>query len=62
MDLGVPRPFHLQDLQVTESFERLFIDTGDLVVVELQGLDGGDSLEDSPSDRVQLVVGQVAVG
>lgn len=62
MDLGVPRPFHLQDLQVTESLQRLFIDTGDLVVVELQGLDWGDSLEDSPPDRVQLVVGQVAVG
>lgn len=54
--------YHLQDLQVTESLQRLFVHTRDLVVVKLQGLDGGDTLEDTATDGVELVVGEVTAG
>ena len=54
--------FHLQRLQVAEPLQSLFVHTGDLIVVQLQRLDGGGSLEDPPADGAQLVVRQVTAG
>lgn len=55
--MGGFRSFHLQNLQIAHSLQGLFVDTGDLIVVELQGLDGGGPFEDASADGAQLVVG-----